>query len=238
MYNTKRSKSKTILFGLIYAIIFIAYNAVLFAVAGFTLHGPSFWISYVFMLAAFLIIPITAILFKDKGMQPRDWMFGFPILKHATIYIIVEFIVSVIFMLLDLIDCIWFIPFSFQLIILAFYLVMAISCYIAKETMKDVRVKVKESTTFIKLLQADVEMVAERANDEETKKLFKELGEKVRFSDPMSNPALFELEKQISFYVSQANTAVTVNDKDAAMRYYNLANQSLLERNKKCKALK
>ena len=41
---------------LIFGIVFVVYNAVLFIIAGFEDHGPSFWISYVFMLVAFIAL--------------------------------------------------------------------------------------------------------------------------------------------------------------------------------------
>ena len=223
---------------LIYTIVMIAYNVVLFSIVGFSDHSVSFWISYTFMMVAFLSVAIVSFFIKDNTPQTKDWVFGFPPLKHTIIYIIVELVLSILFMALDGVDCPWFISLSVQIIVFAFFVVMVVSCFIAQDTITTIQRNVKDSTTFLNLLRIDVEMICEKAPDEETKKAFTALSEKIRYSDPMSNPNLFELEKQLSYYVNEAANSLSANDKQTALHYCELATTSLIERNKKCKALK
>lgn len=236
--NEFKLTSKVKMSALVMAIIFVTYNVVLFSICGFEDHGATFWISYLFMLLAFATLLFSGYIMMKRGMKIRDWLFGYPILKHCTIYIISEFCFSVLFMLLDNMDFPWQITLSVQLILLAVHLVFVISCFMAKETIDEIQTKVKDATTYIRLLQADVEMVAEKATDASVKEAFNKLAEQVRYSDPMSNANLFELEKQISQQVSNADSCLTLNDIEGALQCCNRATLLLVERNKKCKALK
>ena len=109
---------------------------------------------------------------------------------------------------------------------------------LAQETIVDVQDKVKVATSFIKLLQVDVEMIAEKTTDPNVKEAFLKLAEQVRYSDPMSNENLSELERQIKLQVSNADSCITLNDIDGALQCGNRASLLLIERNKKCKVLK
>ena len=81
-------------------------------------------------------------------------------------------------------------------------------------------------------------MIVDKCSDPELKAAFQKLAEDIRYSDPMSNPCLFELEKQITLTVSNADVAVNQKDYANAMLLCNQAKLLLTERNKKCKALK
>lgn len=221
----------------ILAIIFAAYNIALFAIADIW-HEGAFWVSYVFMIIAFGCVAAACVLLNQRQYVPRDWMFGYPIIKHSAIYVAVEFVASTIFMLLDSQGIYWITPFVVQFIILAVHLVFLISCFLAKDIIEDVETKVKDATTYIRLLQVDVEMVVSKASDPAVKAAFEKLAEEVRFSDPMSNPNLFELEKLIAQQVNNADSCITLNDTEGALQCCNRATLLLEERNKKCKALK
>lgn len=230
--------AKTFMVILIGAICFLTYNIVLFILCGFTDHGGAFWCSYVFMLLAFITLAVSLIFLRYKDYQPKDWLLGYPILKHCTIYIILESIVSVLFMILDYQKCPWVLAFAVQMILFAVHLVFIISCFLAKEMIEDVQIKVKADTSYFKLLKADAEMAAENCKDREVKQAFMKLAEQIRYSDYVRNPALEPLERQISDLVSEANIFLSLNDEKSALDNCKKAMLLLLERNKKCQALK
>ena len=234
MTNNKKS-SKFGMMALMAAIVFVTYNAVLFAVCGFSGHGAAFWISYAFMMVAFVTLAVSGLALKSRTVQPKDWLLGYPVLKHCGIYLILEFIASVIFIALDYIDCPWAIAFAVQMVLLAVHLVFIISCFMAKEMVENVEVKVNQKTSYISLLRVDVEMIAERSTDTEVKTAFGKLAEQLRYSDPMSNEALADLESRISNLVEQAKI---VTDKSDLLRICNNVSLLITERNKKCKVLK
>lgn len=222
----------------IFGIAFVAYNVLLFVICGFAYHGASFWISYVFMLLAFAVVAACGYFFKRKDPQAKDWFLGYPLFRHRTAYIISEAIASVVFIALDYVDCPWWIAFSVQFILLVAHLIVIISSFMAKEAVEEVQVKVKAKTSKIKLLQIDAEMVAESTNNTEVKENFIKLAEQIRYSDPMSNDALSDLEEQIAYTITQAKTSVSMNDSETALSLCRKATLLLTERNKKCKVLK
>lgn len=221
-----------------FAIIFVVYNVVLFVLCGFVGHGAAFWISYVFMIISFADVAVISYLLKGRSVLPKDWLLGYPILRHATIYIVIEFILSVSFMVGDYYKWKGSIAFATQMILLAVHLVFAISCFLAKEMIEEVQEKIQTNTTEMKLLQAEVEMVVEKTSDLDIKNAFRKLAEQVRYSDPVSNEYLSEIEREILTYVTSANVYLETNDKENALECYKRASLLLSERNKKCKALK
>ena len=223
----------------ILGIIFIVYNVVLFALCGFNDHGVAFWISWAFMMVAFATLALSVGFIGKRVMILRDWLFGYPLIKHSFIYIIFELVLSTLFIVLDGLMLVkWVIAFSLQFIALGVYLVFAVSCLIAKEAIDNVNTKVKDKKTFIRLLKVDADILVDACNDPDAKKKFSDFAEMVRYSDPMSSEALFELEKEISYCITLANEKIKQNSKDEALELCQKASLLLTERNKKTKALK
>lgn len=223
---------------LIYVIVFIAYHLALFTICGFGGHGAVFWITYLFMLVVFVDIAMVAYFLKDKTIMPKDYLLGYPILRHVVIYVVLEFVISIIFMIGDRYSWPAAAAFATQLIILVIHLIMVISCFIAKEIISDVQKNVKSKTTNIRLLQVEAEMVAETASNAEVKEAFTKLSEQIRYSDPMSSDYLFDIEKEILANVTAARQLINNNNDGLALECCRKAEHLLGERNKKCKALK
>ncbi len=217
------------------ALAFVVYNLVLFVAAGFD-HYASFWISYVFMLLSFFALAGAGTILGSRGMLLRDWLFGYPIIKHTIVYIVCEFVVSTIFIIIDSDG--WKLAFILQFLLLAVYLVFAISCFLAKATIEEVSAKVAVKTQYIRLLTADVESIAAKCTDAAVKAELTKLAEETRYSDPMSNEALVEVEANLSAAVAECNNAVTAGDFENAKFFCTKAVNLLTERNNKCKALK
>ena len=75
-------------------------------------------------------------------------------------------------------------------------------CLIATEAGRDeinrVEEKVQRKVFYIKALQTDIEILAEREKDGNIKIALAKLVDTIRFSDPMSNEMLTDIETQIS----------------------------------------
>lgn len=233
MNITKKSKMTAA----ILAIAFIAYNVILFVLCGFTEHTGIFWMSWIFMLVAFFAMAGAGVLLGQKGMFLRDWLFGYPIIKHSTVYIIAEFCASSLFIILED-DIKWGWAFAVQFLFLCIYGVCAVSCFLAKETIDDIRSNVGNKTEFWKLLRADAEMLVEKCENAELKVQLQQLSDAIRYSDPMSSDALFELEREITVAVSECDKAVASGDLEKAGVLCKKVQSLVSERNKKCKALK
>lgn len=233
MKLTKKGK----MLAAILAIAFVVYNIIFFILCGFTGHGATFWLSWAFMMIAFGSMATIGCILGRQGLFLRDWLFGYPIIKHSTIYLILEFLLSTVFVVFDK-SVPWGWAFAAQLLIFGVYLVFAISCFMAKETIKEVKTKVSDKTRFIKLLRTDAEMLVEKCDDPALKEQCRKFAESVRYSDPMSDEALFELEKELAYTVSQCDQAIVARDYIQAEQLCSKASLLLTERNRKCKALK
>lgn len=225
------------LLAMILAICFIAYNVTIFIICGFGEHTAVFWTSWIFMILAFTAMAVAGVILKQRGMFLRDWLFGFPIIKHSTVYLIAEFITSTVFIILEKIAP-WSLAIVLQFLFLCIYSIFAVSCFLAKETIDEVRTKVNDKTRFTKLLLADVQMLVMKCTDPALRGQLQKLSEQVRYSDPMSSESLFELEKEITLTVSQCDEALMKDDLETAESLCQKAELLLCERNKKCKVLK
>lgn len=233
--NTTSGKSTML--AAILGVIFIAYNVSLFVICGFSDHTSAFWVSYAFMLVAFIALTISGILLGQKGMFLKDWFFGLPLVRHSTIYICIEFVVSTLFIVIEN-NVNWAVPFVIQFVLLCIYIVCAISCFLAKKTISTVKEEVAAGSQYMKLLLVDSEMLAEKCQDEKTKQKCLQFAETVRFSDPLSPKALSAIEDEISAKVSLCDSQISLSDYDSANATLDKLMLLLAERNKKCMALK
>lgn len=221
------------------AVIFLVLNAVIFAVFGFADHTSAFWISYIFLWVSFVTAVVSFMLLRTRSVQPRDWLLGYPIMKHCVIYLVLETLACLLFMALDVFtDLPWAVSFVVQIIIFAVHIVLNISCFLAKEMVEEVEVKVATNSKHLKILQVDVEMIADKSVNAEVKQAYTKLAERIRYSDPMSNELLKGLEAQLDEVVEQAKQAVAVSDDQNALILCQKADSLLTERNKKCMACK
>ena len=232
----KLNKNTGLLMG-IGGTVFVLYNVILFVVAGFSGHGAAFWLSYTAMILGSIVAAVSVVAFSKSSPMMRDWFLGYPILRHTVIYVVAEFIISTLFIILDK-HVPWVIPFILQFAMLGVYVVLVLSCLFTKNMINDVRQEVKTKTTFINLLQADAAMLADLCEDPAAKKDFVEFAEAVKYSDPMSNDMLAALESELQMRVTNAKMMLSDGDTEGALKACKQAMLLLKERNLKCKALK
>ncbi|MBQ3085394.1 MAG: hypothetical protein IJC46_08120 [Clostridia bacterium] len=222
---------------LIMGLIFLAYNVIVFIAAGFAEHTAVFWLSYGFMLVAFITFAGASVAMSQSDRFLKDWIFGRPILTDAGIYVGVELLLSVIFMIVDGAAS-WQLAFILQFLLFVAALVLILSCFYAKSVVEDIQERVDQKTGYIRMLQADASVVAQRCADPEARARYAKLAEDIRFSDPMSSPALQEIERAIAETIAQGKNAVLAGDYRGAIVLCDHASAMLYERNEKCKILK
>lgn len=212
----------------ILGILFALVNIISFVVP--TIKTVAFWIAYVFTVAAFaaqIVIWKTALGKKDAL---KSKFLGFPIVHIGIIYVIMQTVVFVVFLFVPSLP-IWSV-----IVICSIIAGISSVCMISADTgcneIERVEVKVQKKVFYIRELQADVELLADAETDNDIKTALIQLAEKIRFSDPMSNEQLADLESKIFSNVLELKM---VEDKAKIITELT----SLLdERNKKCKILK
>ena len=210
------------------AIAFVLFNVIAFAVP--TAKTATFWIAYAFTTIAFASqIAIWKFAFKGADTLKSKFL-GIPLISVGITYLIVQIVAFAIFMALPLAAS-WI-----AIVVCTLILGISAICLIGTETgrkeINRVEEKVEKKVFYIKSLQVDVEMLASAETDVDTKAVLTKLAEKIRFSDPVSNSALANLEEMIA---QKINVLKTTDDKLAVL---SALDALLTERNKKIKIMK
>lgn len=213
---------------LILGILFVLISVIAFAVP--SAKTAVFWISYVFTVIAFAaqIFIWKATLGCAESMKSK--FLGFPVIHIGIVYLVVQVVALAVFLFIPALP-IW----SAAVACVAIAGVSAI-CMIVSDVgcseIERVSTKAQEKTFYIKQLQVEVELLAGAETDTATKSALTQLAEKIRYSDPMSNEQIADIEDQITEKITDLKSAA---DKVEIIKELN----SLLdERNKKVKHLK
>lgn len=221
-------KKNTKLAYAVLGIVFILFNVIAFAVP--TDKTITFWIAYAFTVVAFALqIGIWNAAFKATETLKSKFL-GVPIIYVGIVYLVLQLIAFAVFMIFPLIPS-WIVVIACALV-LGISVICLISADVARDEINRVEEKVNQKVFYIRELQADVEILAEQEQNPEIKTSLTRLAEKIRYSDPMSNVVLADLEARIREKVTALRTA------DHKLEIIAELDLLLAERNKKAKILK
>lgn len=215
------------------AYIALLVSLVLFNVVTFVIpveKTSAFWTAYAFTTVAFLVqIGVWSVAFK-KDNSPKSKILGVSTISVGLIYLVLQLVAFAIFMAIPTIEN-WIVILTCA-ILLGLSILCLIGTEYAKDKVTEVETKVQTKVFYIRSLQVDVEMIADGEKDMSVKAELIKLAEKIRFSDPMSNDALRELEEKISEKVEALKTSENKTE------LINELSSLITERNKKVKLLK
>ena len=220
----KNSTKGYVILGILFALVSI----IAFAVP--TSKTATFWIAYVFTAAAFAAqigIWKTA-LGKEEALKSK--FLGFPVVHIGIVYAVIQVIAFTVFMFVPTLPA-WS-AIVVCSVIAGVSAVCMISAGAGRHEIERVEAKVQKKAFYIRELQADIELLAANESDSSVKTELTQLAEKIRFSDPMSNEQLADLENKISAKAAELKTA------SIKLETITELNSLLDERNKKCKILK
>ena len=219
----KNSTKGYVILGILFALISI----IAFAVP--TVKTATFWIAYVLTAAAFaaqIIIWRTAL-----GKETLKSKFlGFPVVHIGIVYTVIQVIAFAVFMFVPTLPT-WS-AIVVCSVIAGISAVCMISADAGRNEIERVEAKVQKKVFYIRELQADIELLADNETNADVKKALTQLAEKIRFSDPMNNEQLADLEDKISTKIEELKTT------SSQLEIITELNSLLDERNKKCKNLK
>lgn len=211
----------------ILGIMFALVSIIAFVVP--TTKTATFWIAYVFTAAAFA----AQILIWNKALGKetlKSKFLGFSVVHIGIVYAIIQTVAFAVFMVAPTLHA-W-IAIVVCSIIAGVSALCMISVDAGRNEIERVEAKVQKKVFYIRELQANVELLADAETDTDTKAALTQLAEKIRFSDPMSNEVLAELEAEIISKVKELKTA------ENKAEIITVLNSLLAERNKKTKLLK
>lgn len=220
----KNSSKGYILLG----ILFVLVSVIAFTVPA--AKTAAFWISYVFTVIAFAaqIVIWKAALGRAESLKSK--FLGFPVVHIGMVYLVVQIIAFAVFLFAPALP-VWSAIVA-GAVIAGSSAICMIAADVGRSEIAQVSAKAREGTFYIKQLQMDIESLADTETNAETKTALKQLAEKIRFSDPVRDAQITDIENRITAKISEMKSAT---DKS---RIINELNSLLDERNKKIKILK
>ena len=227
------------IYSIIWAICLAVFNVIVFVIpneiAGVSKFSGSFWVGYIFITVAFLgQLACSFIAFKEKNL--KKFFYNISLLSISYGGLIAMLIVGTACMAIPSLPN-W-IGIIVCLLVLAFTAITVIKASCAAMVVSKIDERVKTKTYFIKSLTADAEHLVSTAQTEEAKALSKKVYEAIRYSDPMSDAVLVEIEEKIQKAFSAFENAVNDGDIELTSATADDVIALIDTRNKKCKLLK
>lgn len=231
-----KTDKKTLSFMIVFAIIFVLYNVIFFAVP-FPKTGAA-WVEYVFSLLAIIGgAGITYYAF-GKGGELKSKVYGFPIFRIGYIYAIVQLILGLVVCIIGFFaDVPVWIPLVASVLILGLSAIGVIAADATRDVIEELEEQVARVTKQMQTFRLDMQYIADSCKDEALKKQLNSLSEKFRYSDPVSCDELKEQEERLRAEVSELEQLANT-DTAKATELVDTITLHLADRNRRCKELK
>lgn len=227
------SKKTNGMIGAIYFIVFFVMNFLIFLI--FDEKNGVFWTSYAFMCIAF-IVQIVSMFLAVRGLDVEAIFFGIPLATLSLFYFFAAIFTATVFMIFQ--NAPMKLAVVLQVLILAIYAVVAIIALMSRYVAQDVSDNVRVGVTAIKTMQVDVEMMMSQAKDATLKNSLRKLSETIRYSDPMSNDAVINIEDQIMQALAELRVLCENNMTMDALNTCKSVEMLFMQRNRLLKATK
>ncbi len=227
------------LYAVVWAILAAVFNVLVFATPsehnGESKFTGTFWMGYALVMLGFIGQLVCA--YVGLGNENLKKVFyNIPLMRVSSIGLVVNAVVGSIFMAIPTaqpwlagIVCV---------IVLAGVAIATIKAKSAGDIVGAIDDKIKAQTFFVKNLTVDAENLMARANTPEAKAVTKKVYEAIRYSDPMSNDNLSDIESRINYEFKAFEMAVKSGDTMVAESQAEELLALINNRNNKCKALK
>lgn len=225
----KNNKTKnTVAFGLIYVILLGVFNLLVFTIS--KSRNDVFWLSYGFMTLAF-VVQIVSMFMSFKSADVETAFFGIPLASFSVFYLGAELVIGALFMIFQMASLT--LALVIQVLVLAVFLIIAIISLLSRDTVQQISDNVKEHVSNLKSVLVDIEMLMDGCADPELKASLRKLSETVKYSDPISNEAVADVEQRIMRKISELR--INIDDNQIADAKQSCADLERLyvERNKK-----
>lgn len=210
-------------------IVLLVYNIWFFVLM--ELHTPSQWVVYAFSMIAFLMQIVIPFWIKD--IEERNASVSTVSYITGIAYIVIQIILGRFFMYIPNVK----ITCTIELIILTFFLIFLFGMGMAKNVIRQEDEITPSKMSFIKDMHIRIMKIKLHNENSEIVKELDELEEALKYSDPVSNYQLEEVELEFELLVRKIEESVKMNSNDI----HGLIRQALKkleERNNLCKLCK
>ena len=207
---------------LVLVLLFVVYTLIVLAVP--FAKGGMFWLTYLFTAAAFGVQAYVFKLSFEKEAGAKSKSYGFPIARVGVLYLAVQLVLGLVFMALAAVAPVW--------LALVLYLALLVAAAVGVIATDSIRDEVERQDAQLK---KDVATMRAHCEDTTAKAALEKLAEEFRYSDPVSAPALTDLETDMAATMEELSAAVTDGDNAAVLALCKKISATLAERNRLCK---
>lgn len=222
-----------------WAILLALFNVICFVTpneaAGLNKFGGAFWVGYIFITASFIGQLVCAyIAFKAENL--KKLFYNLPLITLSYTGLILTLIFGGLAMAIPNLPA-W-VGAVICLLILGLNAIAIIKAKAATELVESVDKKISRQIGFIKNLTAEAESLVSHSKSDEVRAECKKVYEAARYSDPMSNIRLADIEEKITAEMQQLSEAVASDDSEIAAAVTRELIALIEDRNKRCRMLK
>jgi len=222
---------------IILGIALLVFNLLAFTTP--FVHGATFWVGYAFAMIAIAAQGITTVMAFGKPEAIKSKFWGWPIFKVGYVYLIVQLILSTLLiiaatLITEFPAWIAFVPCAIVLGVAAAGILLTDA---GREQILKMQEEQKTSTSFIRTLHMELTALLPRVSDASLKGKLAKLSDAVRYSDPVSNEGLLNVEGEMADKLTLLKQYAPVNPADAEA----ITDELFLlvsERNQRCRMLK
>ena len=232
-------KNKFLFYFIGWLAVLALFNLIVFItpeeINGASKYTTMFWVAYGFVTVEFIIQLISsAFVFSEKSS--KKVIYSIPLYLVSYITLILMLIVGTVCVaVIDIPSWLGIIGCS---VVLVIHVLAIVSASILRGSIASTDERIKQNTMFIKMLTVEAQALSGFTSDAQMKQYINTVYESFRYSDPMSNPMLQQLESNIMSKFTMFSNCVKANDIVNAQVNSNELLALINERNMKCKLLK
>lgn len=226
-------------YSICWLIALAVFNVIAFVtpneIAGVSKFTGAFWTGYIFITLAFIgQLGCAYKAFKAENL--KKLFYNIPLISISYTGLVVMLVAGIICMAVPVVP--YWIGVIVCVLVFAFSAISVIKASVVADVVSEIDEKVKLKTQFIKLLTADAEHLMSSSKTAELKAEAKKVYEAIRYSDPITNDVLVDVEEQIQSEFKFFSQAIKSEDLELAKSVSDSLLTLIDSRNKKCKMLK
>ncbi|MCD8091197.1 MAG: hypothetical protein LUD81_11370 [Clostridiales bacterium] len=220
---------------LIFIVLLLVFQVIAF-VPPFV-HNTTFWFSYIFGCVSILTAMVYIKYAYRNSETLKSRFYNFPVVYVCGMYVLCQLILSIVFMALASKTYSWIGIILFA-VMLGFVIIVCYSVTEAVPVIESIDVKSKQNVQFMKTTGAEIKAIRLSCEKPAIKSELAKLEELIRYSDPVSDPSLFDIENRIDELCKQLESEVDNKDEKQVLATIFQLKKTVEKRNILCKAAK
>ncbi len=216
-----------IFLGLINVICFVTPEEI----NGYYKYTGAFWTGYIFVTIA-MVGHIVCAFFAFRAKNSAKLFLNLPIITVSLTGLFFSFAAGLLCFLvpnfpkwLGIIIC---------MSVLAFTAIAVLLATAASEAVEAIEADKKNKISFLTLMRGEAEALIARAKTEEERKECQKVFDALKYSDPVSDPKLTQVERQIAYNFNSFSECI-LGGKEGYEEFSKTLISLINERNKRCK---